>query len=84
MGAWRRAVVWMSAGLVVLSVLASLSPTIRASHDDGGSYCAGPAELEMLDLINDFRAGRGLEPLGMSRPLGAAATHKSQDMASQG
>ncbi len=38
----------------------------------------------MLELINDFRAGRGREPLQLSRPLGAAAEHKSQEMASQG
>ena len=56
----------------------------RASHDPGGRYCAGPVEQEMLALINDFRAGRGLEPLALSRPLGAAATHKSQEMANRG
>ena len=35
----------------------------------------------MLALINDFRAGHGLEPLGLSEPLGAAAEDKAEDMA---
>ena len=47
------------------------------------TYCAAPAEAAMLGLINDFRAGRGLDPLGLSGPLGAAATHKSEEMASE-
>lgn len=53
----------------------------HAGHDPAGAYCAGPAEIEMLMLINDFRAGRGLDPLGLSAPLGAAATAKSEEMA---
>ncbi len=55
--------------------------SVWASHDPGSVYCAQPEEMEMVRLINDFRAGRGLEPLGLSEPLGSAAEHKSQAMA---
>jgi hypothetical protein len=67
--------------LAAVSVMVSVSSPARASHDPDGTYCAGPAEMEMLGLINDFRAGHGLDPLGLSEPLGAAATHKSEEMA---
>jgi uncharacterized protein YkwD len=60
---------------------ASVQPRAAASHDPDGVYCAAPAELAMLTLINGFRAGHGLDPLGLSEPLGAAATHKSEAMA---
>jgi uncharacterized protein YkwD len=53
----------------------------RASQDVQGTYCANPAEMEMLSLINDFRAGHGLDPLTLSAPLGAAAEAKSEEMA---
>lgn len=72
---------------LALGLLATISamgdgPTpARASHDPEGTYCATPAEAAMLSLINDFRAGRGLDPLELSAPLGAAATHKSEEMA---
>jgi hypothetical protein len=78
----------MTAVLVValLGAVAVLAPghgVVRASQDAGATYCAGPAEMAMLALINDFRAGHGLDPLGLSEPLGAAATAKSEAMASE-
>jgi hypothetical protein len=72
---------WRIALLGVMVVIAVGNHSARASHDPDGVYCAAPAEMEMLALINDFRAGSGLEPLGLSAPLGAAATHKSEEMA---
>jgi len=70
--------------LVALGAGALAPRPADGSHDGAGAYCAGPAEQELLGLINDFRAGRGLEPLAFSRPLGAAAEHKSEAMAEQG
>ncbi|MBW3634140.1 MAG: CAP domain-containing protein, partial [Chloroflexi bacterium] len=75
------------AGSVVLAavcVLALMAPSGMASQEESETYCASPAEMRMLELINDLRAGRGLDPLQLSRSLGAAAEHKSQEMASQG
>jgi uncharacterized protein YkwD len=69
--------------LAVLGAYAAM-PMAWASHDPEGTYCAAPAEMQMLALINDFRAGRGLEPLVLSEPLGSAATHKSEAMAREG
>lgn len=72
---------------IALGLLATISAMVgapapaQASHDPEGTYCASPAEATMLSLINDFRAGRGLDPLELSAPLGAAATHKSEEMA---
>lgn len=67
--------------LTAVYATSSVSQLVWASHNPDGTYCAGPAEMEMFSLINDFRAGRGLDPLELSEPLGAAATHKSEEMA---
>ncbi len=67
--------------LAAVSVMVGVPSLAWASHDPDGTYCAEPAEAAMLSLINDFRAGRGLDPLELSEPLGAAATHKSEEMA---
>lgn len=80
----RRFFAHLLLALGLLGVVAATDnayPLVWASHDPNGTYCAGPAEMEMLALINDFRAGRGLDSLGLSEPLGAAATHKSEEMA---
>ena len=79
-----RLVAHLSLALGLLGAVAASAagPVLAwASHDPEGVYCADPAEIEMVRLINDFRAGRGLEPLGLSEPLGSAAAHKSQEMA---
>ena len=70
--------------LAAVYAATSVYQPVWASHDPDGTYCAGPAEMTMLSLINDFRAGRGLDPLELSEPLGAAATHKSKEMAREG
>jgi uncharacterized protein YkwD len=48
-----------------------------------GAYCATEAEADMLGRINAFRQQNGLARVTLSQPLGAAATLKSRDMASQ-
>lgn len=48
---------------------------------EGSGYCATEAEVEILQHINAFREDNGLEPLNLSRPLGAAAESKAEDMA---
>jgi hypothetical protein len=47
-------------------------------------YCAGLAEMRMLDLIKDVRAEHRLDPLELSRSLDGPAEHTSREMASQG
>jgi uncharacterized protein YkwD len=44
-------------------------------------YCPSGEELVFLELINAYRADNGLGALLISRTLGAAAEHHSQDMA---
>jgi uncharacterized protein YkwD len=44
-------------------------------------YCPDSQELAVLDLINELRASKGLDPLRLSRTLGAAAEYHSRDMA---
>ena len=75
---------WLPGLLVVALLTVSTCVRAYASQDSHETYCADPAEMQLLTLINDFRAGRGLEPLGLSQPLGAAATAKSEEMARQG
>ena len=81
---WRGLLTSVLVAICAVVALTQAPPRAVAGHDDGGTYCAGPAELAMLEFINDFRAGRGLNPLRMSEPLGSAAEHKSQEMANQG
>ncbi len=72
---------------LTLALLGALRATmsgicpIRTSHKPNGAYLARLAEMAMLALINDFRAGRGLDPLRLSEPLGAAVTYKRKEMA---
>lgn len=48
---------------------------------DASAYCADSAELDMLRLINAYRAEHGIAPLSLSVTLGAAAKHHSESMA---
>lgn len=68
---------------VLIVPLLMLGGDRAASVQAQGSYCATEAEADMLGRINAFRQQNGLAPVSLSRPLGAAATLKSQDMASQ-
>jgi uncharacterized protein YkwD len=68
---------------VLIVPLLMLGGDRAASVQAQGSYCATEAEADMLGRINAFRQQNGLVQLTLSQPLGAAATLKSRDMASQ-
>jgi uncharacterized protein YkwD len=57
------------------------SPAIDSLDTTASSYCPTGEELVFLDLINSYRRANGLNSLKISRTLGAAAEHHSQDMA---
>jgi uncharacterized protein YkwD len=45
------------------------------------TWCATAEEVQLLNLINAYRLGAGLEPVALSQTLGAAAEHHSWAMA---
>ena len=62
----------------LLLILGSGGPdALRAQS----SYTPTEAECEVLELINDYRAERGLKPLVLSETLGAAARDHSEEIA---
>jgi uncharacterized protein YkwD len=54
---------------------------LEAADITASGYCPESEELAFLGLINDYRRANGLSTLKLSRTLGAAAEHHSQDMA---
>jgi uncharacterized protein YkwD len=71
--------------ILAVAVLAAAGDgrAVKAQETDTSSWCATDAELEMLQRINDLREENGLNPLDLSRPLGAAVELKAGDMAEQ-
>jgi uncharacterized protein YkwD len=75
---------------VVLLALLPMATFAGKAWNRGGSsprfitveeYCTDATELELLGLINDYRAANGLHALAADQRLGAAAEHHSWDMA---
>lgn len=54
---------------------------LHAAETTTSGYCPAGEELVFLGLINSYRKSKGLSSLRLSRTLGAAAEHHSQDMA---
>jgi uncharacterized protein YkwD len=67
-------------GLLLLLVLPLLAPQ-KAYQMSADDYCITPFAQELLTLINDYRAQNGKGPLVITKTLGAAAQHHSDDMA---
>lgn len=70
---------WVVALAVLLMVPAVLSLADRSASAAPDSYSS--EELEFLEIINDYRADRGLEPLVLSDTIAVAAERHSKDMA---
>ena len=68
---------------IALAAAVSLVPAQRAAAIPTSAYCLEPVEVEMLNLINQFRAENGLSALVASQTAGAAAEHHSINMAEQ-
>ena len=54
------------------------------SYGSTSSFCADSAELEVLRLINDYRARNGLGALALTKTLSGAAEHHSASMGING
>jgi hypothetical protein len=70
--------------VVVLVVCAGLIGHLAprgVSAITADEFCAEPAELENLRLVNELRAQYGLVPLQLGQHLSAAAEHHNIDMA---
>lgn len=70
----RRRVYLSLIGAVLLAVLITLSP----------AQAQDPVAWQVLDLVNQARAGAGIGPLAMNSVLVAAAQRHSDDMAANG
>lgn len=68
---------WIS--IAVLSLLFVVGP---AGIAQAQSY--EPEELQFLELINQYRAENGLDPLSLSAPLSVASERHSEDMGTYG
>lgn len=79
----RSTMVPMAWLIVLLLVSAGSRISIAQDEVERDTYCAGEAEFEMLQRINQLREDNDLEPLQLSQPLGIAAQIKADDMADQ-
>ncbi len=61
---------------------ASRTITPKQSVQSTPVYCATLQELELVERINTYRGESGLGPLTLIQPLGAAAQHHAESMAS--
>lgn len=77
--------VFGSAALVPFSGTSAATKPVQPStiprETAASSYCPESEEQAFLGLINKYRQANGLSGLKLSRTLGAAAEHHSQDMA---
>ena len=64
---------------LVLLACSWIAPAAGAQDFD--LACPTDEELRVVELINDERAARGLDPLALDLRLGAAALRHSEDMA---
>ncbi|MEA2527106.1 MAG: hypothetical protein QOF73_4333 [Thermomicrobiales bacterium] len=77
---------FLSAITLVVLLVPSMGPTGQlvprgASAIGADAFCAEPAEIENLRLVNELRVQHGLQPLRLGQRLGAAAEHHNMDMA---
>jgi uncharacterized protein YkwD/uncharacterized protein YraI len=72
------------AALALATVAAAVAGPVTLAAPEGAAFCADPEEAQFLELINDYRAENGLQPLGFSRALSAAAEFHSDHMAATG
>src|SRR5688572_19103761 len=72
-------------GLLGVTIAADDSRPGRSTVPDAATtpYRPDAEECSFVALINQFRADNGKGPLILLRSLGAAADHKSEDMASR-
>ncbi len=86
----RRVVQTLFVILLVGSVAGGIAQAMPFGESSGGrplvaqtsaAYCATPAEGALLELINGYRAERGLAPFVLVVPLGSAARHHAESMA---
>jgi hypothetical protein len=66
----------------MVALLVVLSTAVGARSADAISY--DPEERQFLQLINEYRANNGLEPLTLSDTLSVSSERHSQDMAEYG
>lgn len=69
------------AGIPAMAAPGSGSGTISDSEISASQYRPDSEECEMLSRINSYRKSKGLSSVKLSRTLGAAAEHHSQEMA---
>ena len=78
----RRHVLRGLLGIAAMAMAGGGSRNGAEAHP-AGDYCAETAEQEMLRLINEYRAAKGLAKLSLGQRVGAAAQHHSADMANR-
>ncbi len=66
--------------LLLFVALAVAAPLGVARATTVGSFCSGAPEQQLLVLINNYRASKGLGKLVMGQHISAAAGHHSKDM----
>lgn len=67
----------------LLALVVAGLPIQSRAQEGSNRPCASETELVMVERINALREENGLEPLALSRPLGAAAEEKATEMAEQ-
>jgi uncharacterized protein YkwD len=67
---------------LIVAGAVGLWPAAVAQAHPRSAYCYRPFDIQLLNLINNFRANHNVEPpLKLSQSLSAAAQHYSRDLA---
>jgi uncharacterized protein YkwD len=77
----RRRMLHLAAA--VIAGVAGAHRGLPVAAIDAANYCPSAEERAFLKRIIEFRSVTGVGPLRLSRTLGAASLHHSQDMAAQ-